>query len=505
VTAEDAAVARTMPKASIRVTAIHDVPPAPDGRYVLYWMLSARRAHWNLALDRAVDWARALGRPLVVLEALRCDYQWASDRLHAFVIDGMRDNQAAFEALGVGYYPYVEPAPGAGRGLLESMAASAAVVVTDRAPVFDIPNLVAAAARVVRTRFEQVDGCGIMPLDAPPEGVVFPTAYAFRRYLQRTLPDHLSLRPRVRSLTRGDLPSPVPHPPALTARWPAADLERNLIAAAPIDHRVGAVGQAGGHTAARGRLRSFVETRLARYAEHRSQPDDEVASGLSPYLHFGHIAPHEVLARVLRHEEWRPDRLAATASGAKAGWWGLSASAEAFLDQLIAWRELGFNMSARRLDVMAFESLPAWALATLDRHATDPRPYLYTLDQFDAAETHDPLWNAAQRQLRTEGAIHNYLRMLWGKKILEWSASPREALAVMIALNNRYALDGRDPNSYSGIFWVLGRYDRPWPERPVFGHIRCMTSASTARKLRLTGYLARHGAPQMPQMPQTRA
>jgi deoxyribodipyrimidine photo-lyase len=169
-------------------------------------------------------------------------------------------------------------------------------------------------------------------------------------------------------------------------------------------------------------------------------------------------------------------------------------SAEGFLDQLVTWRELGFNMCSKRDDFERYESLPDWAQTTLAEHASDPRQFNYTLDEFAQAETHDPLWNAAQRQLIREGKIHNYLRMLWGKKILEWSATPQDSLAVMIELNNRFALDGRDPNSYSGIFWILGRYDRAWgPERPIFGKIRYMSSDNTARKLDVTKYLEKHG------------
>ena len=182
------------------------------------------------------------------------------------------------------------------------------------------------------------------------------------------------------------------------------------------------------------------------------------------------------------------------ATGAREGWWGVGANAEAFLDQLITWRELGFNFTSKRDDYDLFESLPPWALATLEGHADDDREWVYDLDDLERARTHDPLWNAAQRQLASEGRMHNYLRMLWGKKILQWSATPREALAAMIELNNKYALDGRNPNSYSGIFWVLGRYDRPWfPERPIFGVVRYMTSESAARKLRLREYLKRYG------------
>jgi deoxyribodipyrimidine photo-lyase len=160
---------------------------------------------------------------------------------------------------------------------------------------------------------------------------------------------------------------------------------------------------------------------------------------------------------------------------------------------LITWREIGFNFAARERNYDRYESLPEWAQQTLADHAEDPRPAIYSLEEFTQAKTHDPLWNAAQRQLVREGRIHNYLRMLWGKKILHWTRSPQEALEVMIQLNNQFALDGRDPNSYSGIFWVLGRYDRAWgPERPVFGKIRYMTSESTASKWRVGDYMKKY-------------
>jgi deoxyribodipyrimidine photo-lyase len=167
---------------------------------------------------------------------------------------------------------------------------------------------------------------------------------------------------------------------------------------------------------------------------------------------------------------------------------------ESFLDELITWREIGFNMCWQREDYDQFASLPEWSKQTLAEHGDDPRQYVYGLEEYEAAATHDELWNAAQRQLVRDGRIHNYLRMLWGKKILEWSASPQEALGTMIELNNKYALDGRDPNSYSGIFWVLGRYDRAWgPERPIFGKVRYMSSENTARKLSVRGYIEQYG------------
>ena len=488
------------PPASLRVSVVHEQAANTAGEYVLYWMIGARRASWNFALDRAVDWARHLNKPLLVLEALTCDYRWASDRLHRFVIDGMRDNAVDFAGLGIGYYAYVEPSPHAGRGLLAALSRKAALVVTDRAPVFVMPRLVAAAARRLTVRLEAVDSSGIVPLDAPPPAQVFPTAYAFRRFLQRVLPIHLSHKPRARPIAPRELMPPPAVPPDVLRRWPPADprlLARGAsLARLPIDHSVAPTAAPGGTLAARARLASFVDQQLPRYGESRNHPDNDIGSRLSPYLHFGHISPHEIVGQVLKTDGWSPAKVARTATGAKDGWWG-APGAEAFLDQVITWRELGFNMSARRPDFDRFESLPPWAIATLDKHASDPRPYVYTLDQFAAGATHDALWNAAARQLAVDGTIHNYLRMLWGKKIVEWPRSPREALDVMIELNNRYAVDGRDPNSYSGIFWVLGRYDRPWaPERPIFGTVRYMTSANTARKLHVKEYLRRHGQTQ---------
>ncbi|MFC1834614.1 hypothetical protein ACFL2Q_07765 [Thermodesulfobacteriota bacterium] len=195
----------------------------------------------------------------------------------------------------------------------------------------------------------------------------------------------------------------------------------------------------------------------------------------------------------MAQEHWTWHRLSLNTSGKRKGWWGVSESAEAFLDELITWRELGYNMCSHRNDYDRYESLPDWARRTLEDHESDPRPYLYSFQRLEGADTHDELWNAAQTQLVREGRIQNYLRMLWGKKILEWSPSPREALACMIELNNKYALDGRNPNSYSGIFWILGRYDRAWgPQRPIFGKVRYMSSESARRKLKLKRYLVRY-------------
>ena len=475
---------------------LNSAPVREDGKFVLYWMVASRRTRYNFALQHAVDRAQELARPLVVLEALRCDYRWACERFHRFVLDGMADNAERFRRAGVEYYPYVEPRPGAGKGLLSELGRHACSIVTDDFPAFMLPRMLEAGARQSDVRMEAVDSNGILPLGAADRP--FPTAYAFRRFLQRELREHLAAFPKANPLARLRLPQPGRLPATISKRWPRTNVRQlarpdALLQSLPIDSSVGATAAAGGPRAAQDALKRFIR-RIDRYTEERNRLDVNVTSRLSPYLHFGHLSSHEACLRVLDREDWTTDLLGELASGSREGWWGLSRSAEAFMDQLVTWRELGYNMCRQREDYERYESLPEWAIGTLQDHVEDFREYVYASARFEAATTHDELWNAAQRQLRREGTIHNYLRMLWGKKILHWSASPRDALDIMIELNNKYALDGRNPNSYSGIFWVLGRYDRPWgPERPVFGKGRYMSSRNTRRKLKTAGYLERYG------------
>jgi deoxyribodipyrimidine photo-lyase len=485
-----------VPPTTLRIFAANDAPLHERGSYVLYWMIAARRTTWSFALDRALAYARELDRPLLVLEALRAGYRWASDRMHAFVLQGMADNARRFARAHVTYLPYVEPAPGQGSGLLEALARHACVVITDEQPGFFLPHMVAAAARRLDVRLETVDGNGILPLRALDRA--YPTAATFRRALQKTIAPHLVDAPSADPLRR--LPASVrdadlPH--GISRRWPAASsallaADAAALAALPIDHAVAPAPYRGGAIAAAAQLDTFIAERLARYPE-RNHPDVDAASGLSPYLHFGHISAHEIVARVWDDAGWDPSRLAgAKVTGSREGWWGLPAYAEAFLDELITWRELGYGFCFHRTDYDRYAALPDWARATLAAHVRDPRPERYTRAQLEAAGTGDPVWNAAQRELVATGRIHNYLRMLWGKRVLEWSVKPETALATLIHLNNKYAVDGRDPNSYSGILWCFGLFDRAWgPERPIFGTVRYMSSQATLRKLKMKRYLAR--------------
>ncbi|MEM9488875.1 MAG: deoxyribodipyrimidine photolyase, partial [Myxococcota bacterium] len=303
---------------AIRIKPCNSKSVRADGDFVLYWMIAARRVRDNFALDHAVAWAREFGKPLVVVEALRSDYRWASDRLHAFILDGMADNAAALDGSPFHYYPYVEPERGAGKGLLEALSARACVIVTDDFPCFFVPRMVAAAAARVSVRMDKVDGNGIYPMDATER--VFTTAASFRRHLQKELPAHLDALPRREPWhgKAGDLPTLSNLPAAIRKRWPRAsrallgDSHRGL-ADLPIDHSVGAVATRGGARSGEAVLRRFLAERLGRYADGRNQPEDDVASGLSPYLHFGHISVHRIFRQLMERDGWSPDKLAAKA------------------------------------------------------------------------------------------------------------------------------------------------------------------------------------------------
>lgn len=483
---------------SARVRRVNDAPLRPAGQYVLYWMTAARRTSHNFALDHAIACARELDRPVVVLEALTSGYRWASERLHRFVLEGMADNRAAFEPSAIRYYPYVEPAPKAGRGLVEALADHAALVVADDFPCFFLPGLLASVASRLAVRCEAVDGNGIVPLGSVPRE--FARAFDFRRFLAKELAEHARVLPKARPLQGLQLPKLAKWPAGVLSRWPMASdallaCDAAALARLPIDHSVPAGHLKGGQRAARQTLKRFVEQRLRSYVELRNHPDAHASSGLSPYLHFGHVSAHEVFVEVLADDELLPRELEPASNAAKGPFFALRPGPAAYLDQLVTWRELGYNFCARRGDdYERYESLPEWARRSLAEHVRDAREATYSFQQLEAGATADPLWNAAQRQLRESGEMHNYLRMLWGKRVIAWCKSPKDAYETLVELNNKYALDGRNPNSYSGIGWCFGRYDRPWgPERPVYGLVRYMTSDSARRKLHLKQYLARWG------------
>ena len=493
---------------SPRVREINDKEVRHEGQFVLYWMTSTRRYHYNAALERAIEISIDLGKPLLVIECISVRHEWSSERVLTFVAQGMVDNMSIFDEHGITYVPWIENHIDSGDGMLRKLSSKACSIVIDDYPTY-LPRWVMDRASVsCEVAVEAVDSNGILPMNYADKA--HKTAYSFRKHVQRSLHSALSTFPSESPMdgVRDDLTMDkkefskivmaldLEFPP-LEWIWRVAEggeVGKKAMAPLDIDHEVFPVESVrGGYYEASTRLGSFIENRLEKYSEGRNDPDNPAVSGLSPWLHFGHISSFRVVKSVLEKSDWTYDLVCIedTGKGARSGWWGLSESSESFLDQIITWRELGFNFANFRRDHNSLDSIPSWAMKTLNEHRDDER-ISYTFEEIEGAKTDDEVWNSAQRQLVRTGHMHNYLRMLWGKRILEWSPDPETAADWMIRINDRWALDGRDPNSYTGIFWVLGRHDRAWgPERPIFGKIRYMSSSNTKRKLKLEGYLSR--------------
>jgi deoxyribodipyrimidine photo-lyase len=495
-----------------RVRPCNQHKPDAGAGYVLYWMQAYRRLNHNHALDHALRWSRQLKKPLVVYEGLRLDYPWASARHHRFMLEGMIANSLRAAKLGINYWPYVETPDQPARGLLRKLAEKACVVVTDDYPAFIVPPQIAALAAKTSTAVFAVDGNGIIPLAMYGDAV---SACAHLRHrVHRLFPEawnhRASPQPDFPKFSRTSI-----SPPFTPCEPSSPDAIDKLIAGLPIDQKVQPVtGIEGGSNAAQAVLQFFLDDKLDRYGNDRNQPDDPArgaASGLSAYLRHGHISIEEIAEKVLNITgSWSVERINPSSRGKREGYYDSDPNISSFLDESLTWRDVGYHwhycrnvrQSLWRNPIRkppawtypAFQdlesTLPSWALKTLRDHQTDRRPYLYPLEVLEAGKTHDPLWNAAQRELLVTGRIHNYLRMLWGKKVLEWSATPQEAYFILEHLNNKYAIDGRDPNSYTGILWCFGCFDRPWaPERKIFGTVRYMSSDNTAKKFKLGNYL----------------
>ena len=491
------------------------------GSYVLYWSQMYRRLRANHALDYALHWATRLKKPLVVYEGLKLNYPWASARFHQFILEGMRDNVADAKKLGAHYWPFVETPGNAGRGLVRKLCDQACLLVTDDYPQFIIPAQIRAVAEGVTIAVHAVDGNGIVPLSllGPPTKAAAHLRPKIHKLFTEAWENRTNLEPDFSTATKTKI-----NPPFDVWHLPKDIGE--FVKSLPIDQNVPAIPNLeGGRVTGLQLIADFVETKLPRYGDHRSQPDDPVrnaASGLSAHLHYGHISIQDVCDAVFASvKNWTTAQINLKTRN-KDDFFCRDANVNSFLDEAITWRDVGFQWHFTKAvektasgpkswqdspdDTPSYNFascdfspitkagtlpavLPEWAWESLKKHTTDSRAYTHTLEEFEAAKTHDPLWNSAQHELIATGRIHNYLRMLWGKKVLEWSATPEDAYRVLEHLNNKYAIDGRDPNSYTGIFWCFGLFDRPWPpERKIFGSIRYMTSDSTAKKFKLQGY-----------------
>lgn len=442
---------------SARIKTLADAPVRPDGRYVLYWMQQSQRADENPALEYAVAEAVTLNLPVVVCFGLTA-YPEANLRHYAFMLEGLADVARRLEARGVAFV-LRRLAPDA---LALELSAQAAMVVCDRGYLKIQRTWRARLAQAIGCRLVQVEGDVVVPVETASPKHEF-AARTLRPRLHRQWEDY------VQPLARA--PDP---PPATGLRLPS-DLDPDdplkLARSLPLETDPGPVRRfQGGETQARARLARFLDAGVARYGAERGRPEAEAASFMSPYLHFGQISPVEIALAVRAAPRAGPE------------------DRSSYLEELIVRRELSMNHVFYEPAYDRYDSLPDWARRTLAEHAADPRPHLYTPAQFEAGETHDRYWNAAMREMRETGYMHNHLRMYWGKKILQWSAEPEAAFETTLRLNNRYFLDGRDANSFTNVGWIFGLHDRPWGPQPVFGTVRAM-GLNTFRKFDAEAYV----------------
>jgi deoxyribodipyrimidine photo-lyase len=447
-----------------RVRALNNRPLRLAASYVLYWAQMNRRVTYNHALAHAVQIANEHRLPVLFYEGLTCSYPFANDRLHTFILEGVPGTAAALKKAGIGYVFHLRRRHSDADDILYRLAADAAAVVTDDYPTFIARRHNERVPTKLDIPYIVVDSSCVVPMNRMEKREY--AAYTIRPKIKRLLPQYLHPLEAPVVHRKFTLAIPDFHTRVTTKSIPT------LVAQCEIDHSVPAsLCWRGGSAQAQQRLDHFLTHNLRRYARERNEPSAHATSGMSPYLHFGHISSLEIALRAQAHAEEH----------------GLIA--EEFLEELIVRRELAFNYARFTADPGSVENLPEWARKTLDLHAKDPRNPVYTRDQLEHAATYDPLWNATQKELLLRGTIHGYYRMYWGKKILEWAPTYRAAAEWMIYLHDRYALDGRDPNTYTNILWCLGLHDRPWTERPIFGMIRYMSYEGMRRKTGVDAYL----------------
>ncbi len=429
--------------------------PVSKGTYVLYWMQASQRAEYNQALEYAILKANELHQPLIVFFGITDHFPEANERHYTFMLEGLRETQRSLRERTIQMViRHESPEKGAIR-----MAKKASLVVVDRGYLRIQRQWRECVARQIDCPLFQVESDVIVPVEE---------ASSKEEYAAATL------RPKIHKKLSHFLTPLSQREPILSSlsmdfdSFEIDDIER-AISKLRIDRSVGKVHSfRGGTDEAYRHLEVFLEGKLDHYPELRNDPTLDYLSHLSPYLHFGQISPLLIALKVKKTK---------------------SPGAEAFLEELIVRRELSMNFVFYNKHYDTFQAIPEWARQSLRTHQHDRRPYLYTLEQLERAETHDPYWNAAQKEMVITGKMHGYMRMYWGKKILEWSKRPEEAFRVALYLNNKYELDGRDPNGFTGVAWCFGKHDRPWGERPIFGNVRYMNDKGLKRKFDADQYV----------------
>ena len=431
----------------------NEIPQAP----VLYWMSRDQRADDNWALLYAWQTAKRLESPLVVAFCVTDQFLGATRRHYGFMLRSLETTRRKLAARQIPLIMLHGDPP----AMISRLASSirAGFIVCDFDPLRIKRQWKSTLCNTGSFPVLEVDAHNIVPTWEASKKQEY-GAYTLRPKINRLLPEFLKDFPALQT-------NPRPPPPCLPSTSPL-----DLLASLPLDTSVNEVsGAPAGHTAASRCLDEFLASSLSHYDTQANNPNSGCRSNLSPYLHFGQISAQRVALEIQRRSQPGNAR-------------------NAFLEQLIIRRELADNFCLwnERYDV--FDGIPSWAGHTLLAHAKDQRAYHYSTAELEQARTHDPLWNAAQMEMVISGRMHGYMRMYWAKKILEWGPDPTTAFTTAIYLNDRYELDGRDPNGYAGIAWAIGgTHDRAWPERPIYGKVRYMNSAGCQRKFNTQAYI----------------
>jgi len=429
--------------------------PLKEGRYVLYWMQAAQRARYNHALEYAISRANQLKLPLVVVFGITDSYPQANLRHYTFMFEGLVDVQKALAKNGIQLVIRHQSPELAAIDLSEN----ASMVVVDAGHTCIQRKWRRYAATNIECLFEEVETNLIVPVTEASDKEKF-SAGVFRPGINKKLPEYLVPIKHGKPLYN-----------SLNMKFNSFNINNIELALSKlnIDGSVGPVRNFRGGTAqADRRLKDFIKNKLDHYADSRNDPNLDATSNMSPYLHFGQISPLYIALKVMESN---------------------SPGKNAYLEELIVRRELSYNFVYYNNNYDNFACLPPWAKNTLNFHARDKRTYIYSLAEFENAETHDLYWNAAQKEMVITGKMHGYMRMYWGKKILEWTKNHRQGFRIALYLNNKYELDGRDPNGFAGVAWCFGKHDRAWAERKVFGKIRYMNAGGLKRKFDADKYV----------------
>ncbi len=426
-----------------------------NGSYVLYWMQASHRTEYNQALEYSIFKANKMNRAVVVYFGITEDFPEANERHYYFMLEGLREVQSSLKKKGI---TIVVRRNSPELGAIE-LSKDASLVVVDRGYLRTHTRWRSNVAQTIDCPLVQVESDVVVPVEAASPKEEY-SAATFRPKIKKKLGSYLlplnENRPKVDSLQLD---------------FASLDIENpeKAMSSLEIDRSVTRVKDFhGGTTEGKKHLEDFLKNKLDYYEEYSNDPTKDFLSNMSPYLHFGQISPIYIALKISETD---------------------SLGKDAYLEELIVRRELSMNFVLYNQNYDSFDGLPSWAKKTLKEHEKDPRKYLYTLEELENAETHDPYWNAAQIEMKTRGKMHGYMRMYWGKKIIEWTKTPEEAFKTTLYLNNKYELDGRGPNGFTGVAWCFGKHDRPWKEREIFGKIRYMNANGLKRKFEANLYV----------------